>query len=387
MSAAISTLVLGGSGYVAGELLRAAGGASGVSGRGGGFGRVERVARSPTASSIYAGLGSTGPGVRGRGRRRAARRWVGVARGLLGSAPRRSRGADRYAALARGGVGVHGTGGRSLGGLSASGSGGLFGALRDPHGAPARLGEFFCATARARRRRSRRGMSRIPAASPPPLRSRWCLSSPRGGSSRGRPSSPSPARPARAVRLHRRRTTRSAGAICSPTPRSPTATSPRCGSSSPPLATAAEGGAANGEPEISLRAPVRPVRARHPRHDHRAASPAPPPPTTCATVSPPSTARRQTLRPPSMEAFPVFRLKTDPVFPLFTCWTARRGCRAWSARTVATCRSRCAAETLVAFAVIDNLVKGAAGGGVQWMNRLFDLPESTGLELPGLGWL
>jgi N-acetyl-gamma-glutamyl-phosphate reductase len=44
-------------------------------------------------------------------------------------------------------------------------------------------------------------------------------------------------------------------------------------------------------------------------------------------------------------------------------------------------------EELIVMATIDNLVKGAAGGGVQWMNRLFDLPESTGLMLPGLGWL
>ena len=42
---------------------------------------------------------------------------------------------------------------------------------------------------------------------------------------------------------------------------------------------------------------------------------------------------------------------------------------------------------LLAFAALDNLVKGAAGGGVQWMNRLFGLPEATGLALPGLGWL
>jgi N-acetyl-gamma-glutamyl-phosphate reductase len=42
---------------------------------------------------------------------------------------------------------------------------------------------------------------------------------------------------------------------------------------------------------------------------------------------------------------------------------------------------------LIAFSVLDNLVKGAAGGGVQWMNRLFSLPESAGLVLPGLGWL
>jgi N-acetyl-gamma-glutamyl-phosphate reductase common form len=43
-------------------------------------------------------------------------------------------------------------------------------------------------------------------------------------------------------------------------------------------------------------------------------------------------------------------------------------------------------RTLVLMSAIDNLVKGAAGGGVQWMNRLFGLAEETGLRLPGLGW-
>jgi N-acetyl-gamma-glutamyl-phosphate reductase common form len=40
-------------------------------------------------------------------------------------------------------------------------------------------------------------------------------------------------------------------------------------------------------------------------------------------------------------------------------------------------------RTLVVTSVVDNLTKGAAGGGVQWMNRLFDLDEDTGLRLPG----
>jgi len=39
------------------------------------------------------------------------------------------------------------------------------------------------------------------------------------------------------------------------------------------------------------------------------------------------------------------------------------------------------------FAAIDNLVKGAAGGAIQWMNRLLGRPERSGLELPGPGWL
>ncbi|MCU0690714.1 MAG: N-acetyl-gamma-glutamyl-phosphate reductase [Polyangiaceae bacterium] len=43
-------------------------------------------------------------------------------------------------------------------------------------------------------------------------------------------------------------------------------------------------------------------------------------------------------------------------------------------------------RTLVVTSVIDNLVKGAAGGAVQWMNRLLDLPDDTGLRVAGLGW-
>jgi len=36
--------------------------------------------------------------------------------------------------------------------------------------------------------------------------------------------------------------------------------------------------------------------------------------------------------------------------------------------------------------VLDNLTKGAAGGAVQWMNRLFELPETEGLTAPAPGW-
>lgn len=42
---------------------------------------------------------------------------------------------------------------------------------------------------------------------------------------------------------------------------------------------------------------------------------------------------------------------------------------------------------LVVFSVIDNLVKGAAGGAVQWMNKLLGYDETAGLMTPGLGWL
>jgi N-acetyl-gamma-glutamyl-phosphate reductase len=36
---------------------------------------------------------------------------------------------------------------------------------------------------------------------------------------------------------------------------------------------------------------------------------------------------------------------------------------------------------------IDNLVKGAAGGAIQWMNRLWSLPESSGLLSPPPAWI
>lgn len=43
-------------------------------------------------------------------------------------------------------------------------------------------------------------------------------------------------------------------------------------------------------------------------------------------------------------------------------------------------------DTLVVMSAIDNLVKGAAGGAVQWMNRLWQLPETTGLTTAAPGW-
>lgn len=43
-------------------------------------------------------------------------------------------------------------------------------------------------------------------------------------------------------------------------------------------------------------------------------------------------------------------------------------------------------DTVVVMSAIDNLVKGAAGGAIQWMNRLWDLPETTGLTAIAPGW-
>ena len=44
-------------------------------------------------------------------------------------------------------------------------------------------------------------------------------------------------------------------------------------------------------------------------------------------------------------------------------------------------------DTVGVFAVIDNLVKGAAGGAVQWMNRLFGFPETAGLTAAAPAWI
>jgi len=43
-------------------------------------------------------------------------------------------------------------------------------------------------------------------------------------------------------------------------------------------------------------------------------------------------------------------------------------------------------EAFVVMSAIDNLVKGAAGGAMQWMNRLLELPEDAGLRLPAPAW-
>ncbi len=43
-------------------------------------------------------------------------------------------------------------------------------------------------------------------------------------------------------------------------------------------------------------------------------------------------------------------------------------------------------STIAVMCVIDNLVKGAAGGAMQWMNRLLNLEETAGLTAPAPGW-
>ncbi len=43
--------------------------------------------------------------------------------------------------------------------------------------------------------------------------------------------------------------------------------------------------------------------------------------------------------------------------------------------------------TLAVAVALDNLVKGAAGGAIQWMNVLHGLPETTGLATPAAAWM
>ena len=42
--------------------------------------------------------------------------------------------------------------------------------------------------------------------------------------------------------------------------------------------------------------------------------------------------------------------------------------------------------TVDVMCVIDNLVKGAAGGAIQWMNRMLGIDETAGLRSPAPGW-
>lgn len=44
-------------------------------------------------------------------------------------------------------------------------------------------------------------------------------------------------------------------------------------------------------------------------------------------------------------------------------------------------------DTIVVTSVLDNLLKGAAGGTIQWLNRLLGLPQTAGLGDAAPGWL
>jgi N-acetyl-gamma-glutamyl-phosphate reductase len=46
----------------------------------------------------------------------------------------------------------------------------------------------------------------------------------------------------------------------------------------------------------------------------------------------------------------------------------------------------CDGRSVAVMSVVDNLVKGAAGGAIQWMNRLLGFEETAGLTAPAPGW-
>ncbi len=46
----------------------------------------------------------------------------------------------------------------------------------------------------------------------------------------------------------------------------------------------------------------------------------------------------------------------------------------------------CTGDSLALTVAIDNLIKGAAGGAVQWLNWIYRFDESTGLAAASLGW-
>jgi N-acetyl-gamma-glutamyl-phosphate reductase common form len=58
-----------------------------------------------------------------------------------------------------------------------------------------------------------------------------------------------------------------------------------------------------------------------------------------------------------------------------------------AATNFAALQATVAGDTVVVCSVLDNLLKGAAGGSIQWANRLLGLPESMGLTAPAAGWL
>jgi len=43
-------------------------------------------------------------------------------------------------------------------------------------------------------------------------------------------------------------------------------------------------------------------------------------------------------------------------------------------------------ESLAVMSVLDNLTKGAAGGAIQWLNRLYGWAPTLGLTAPAAGW-
>ena len=70
-----------------------------------------------------------------------------------------------------------------------------------------------------------------------------------------------------------------------------------------------------------------------------------------------------------------------------TYWPTLSRCKTLPSHHHASLSARVENDTVVVCSSIDNLLKGAAGGCLQWVNRLVGLPETTGLTAPAAGWL
>ena len=65
---------------------------------------------------------------------------------------------------------------------------------------------------------------------------------------------------------------------------------------------------------------------------------------------------------------------------------APRASKRLSRATTRICPPQPTGKHVAVMCAVDNLNKGAAGGAVQWMNRMFGLPETAGLTAPAPGW-
>ena len=113
-----------------------------------------------------------------------------------------------------------------------------------------------------------------------------------------------------------------------------------------------------------LRAALRAVRARHPRDGAGDA------------------ARSRSTRPPRSRRFAAFYAGR----PFVRVLDEPPRVKDVVASNYAHLSAAADGRTIVVMSVVDNLVKGAAGGAMQWMNRLLGFDETDGLTAPAPGW-
>ena len=349
-------LVLGGSGYVAGELLRLLAGHPRFAVAAVALGEPGGRAGRRTASPHLAGRVRRAGASRTQDAVAAARRAAGSRSAVFSAAPHGAAAAARRPAArcAADAAAATVAGRRPLGRLPLRATRRLRGGLRP---SARRAGAARASSsARVPEHRQRRRRPRARRASRLLHHRRRC--SPRARSSRraGRAARhrrrASPARPAPAARRRRRRTTPSGAATCSPTRRSPHRHEPEMRGSR--RRSRGGGRRGDGEPEISFVPQSGPFArgihatlARSPaRHRRRRAHGSP--------------LDRGASRAAVYGSLSI--AETEP-FVLVTCSTARRGCRdVVGTNRCRPRRSRRAATRWSPSPSIDNLVKGAAGG-------------------------